>query len=190
MRPARAVLVQPLKDIFRGPGQTESARSLAATILASFAQEDSDTLTELLLDANARQFPVILGPLSRFRERVAEQLGRLIQAAPQPGAKPEERFQFVQRQANAAIALFHWGESDSLWPKLRHSDDPLLRSYLIDRLPRLIPDPFVVVNRLDAERDVCDPPGTDPHPGRHPRRSAIPVLGGPGSSEVTRIIRG
>jgi len=166
MHPVRALLVPPLGEIFRGSSKTEGAKSLAATILASYASDDAPALTELLLDANARQFPVILRALSRYRADVAAQLGRLIESSPDREATPEEKYVFVQRQANAAIGLLHWGDPGSLWPLLRHSQDPLLRTYLIDRLPRLTPDPLVLVSRLIDERDVWV------------RRALILILGG------------
>jgi len=166
MHPVRSLLVPPLKEMFRGPGQADSASTLAATILANFAPEDPSTLTELLLDANVRQFPVILHALSASQTSLSPHLTRLIQAPLSPGATPEEKTIHVRRQANAAIALFHWGDSASLWPLLRHSHDPLLRTYLIDRLSRLTPDPIVLMKRLEVERDVSV------------RRALILMLGG------------
>jgi serine/threonine protein kinase/formylglycine-generating enzyme required for sulfatase activity len=166
LHPARAALVSPLEAIFRGTGQTDSARLLAATILARFAGDDRNTLIELLLGADTRQFPVILRALSGFRAEAYEHFGGLIHAAPPAAAKPEDKAAFVERQANAAIALHHWGDSDRLWPLLRHSSDPLLRTYLIDRIPRSSPDSLVLVRHLLEEHDVSV------------RRALILILGG------------
>jgi hypothetical protein len=38
------------------------------------------------------------------------------------------------RQANAAVALAAVGRWEKVWPSLRHTEDPTLRSHLIDRL--------------------------------------------------------
>jgi formylglycine-generating enzyme required for sulfatase activity len=166
MRPARSLLISPLEAVFRDAKRMDSVRSLAATMLAIFAGDDPETLTELLLDANARQFAVILHALARHRTTVSEKLGRLLESPPGSDLAPEARILATSRQANATIGLLHCGDPDSLWRRLRHSGDPLLRTYLIDRLPRLTPDPSLLVRRLDEEDDVSA------------RRALILILGG------------
>jgi serine/threonine protein kinase/formylglycine-generating enzyme required for sulfatase activity len=162
MQPIRTLLVPRLSETFADSNKAEGAKFLAATMLANFARDDSGTLVELLLDANPRQFPVILSPLSRFRMDATERLTQVIHSSP----SDEGKFRFVRHQANAAIALFHWGHSDGFWPLLRHSEDPLLRTYLIDRLPHLVPDPMVLLDRLAEEEEVSI------------RRALILILGG------------
>ena len=188
MQPARAVLISPLEAIFRDAGRGEAARSMSATILVNFARDDPETLTGLLLDANIRQFQVMIQAVAAHRTSVSTRLRALIAEEPRPGSTREERFAFVGRQANAAIALLYCGDPESLWPLLRHSEDPLLRTYLIDRLPRLVPDPASLLHRLEAERDVSSR-RTRFHPGWHPRRPAIPLLGGVGEGLVARSLR-
>src|SRR5262249_38159542 len=51
-----------------------------------------------------------------------------------PGAGPDARLTLVRRQANAAVALAALGRWEKVCPLLRHTPDPTLRSYLIDRL--------------------------------------------------------
>ena len=65
-------------------------------------------------------------------------------------SSPEDEY----AQANAAIALLHYGDYSNFWPLLRHSPDPCLRTYLVDRLPLLTPDPQALLRRLDEEHDV------------------------------------
>ncbi len=166
LRPAAPILIPSLEAAFRDTRRADSVRFLAATVLAQIAEKDPDTLTELLLDANARQFPVIVHALYGFQASVAPRLARLITDAPPAGAPPEARYAFVARQANAAIALLHCGESGRVWPLLRQSPDPLLRTYLIDRLPRLAPDPPAIVERLAGESDVSA------------RRALVLIVGG------------
>ena len=48
--------------------------------------------------------------------------------------KPESE-RLVRRQANAAEALLALGRDDAFWPRLRRSDDPRLRTQLIDHIP-------------------------------------------------------
>ena len=153
MKPASAVVVPSLKEIFRGSDQTDGAKLLAATILANFAR-DLDTLIELLLDASPQQFPVILDALSIFKRDAAERLSSFIEEPAPPELK--DKLIHLQHQANAAIGLMQWGDSSSLWPLLCRSTspDPLLRTYLIDRLARLRPDPRALVLRLKEEPEV------------------------------------
>jgi eukaryotic-like serine/threonine-protein kinase len=60
----------------------------------------------------------------------------------------------AKRQANAAVALLRMGRTDKVWPLLKHSPDPRVRSYLIHRLSSLGTDAKAVVKRLDEEPDV------------------------------------
>jgi serine/threonine protein kinase/formylglycine-generating enzyme required for sulfatase activity len=163
---ARTVLLPPLEAIFRDASRGEAAGYMAATILVNFARDEPETLMRLLLDANTRQFPVVLQVLAVHRASVSARLKGLIEETPKAGWTREERFAFVGRQANAAIALLHGRETERVWPLLRHTDDPLLRTYLIDRLPRLLPDPTSLLRRLEEERDVSA------------RRALVLILGG------------
>src|SRR5262249_28358429 len=104
--------------------------------------------------------------LADFRGNLTTRLTSLIEDTPAAGATPEERYAFVSRQANAAIGLMHCGDADRVWPLLRHSPDPLLRTYLVDRLPRLAPDPSAIVGRLEIEREASA------------RRALVLILGG------------
>jgi serine/threonine protein kinase/formylglycine-generating enzyme required for sulfatase activity len=165
MQPARLVTTPHFHKIYRAIDQPENAR-LAATILAKFVGEDPDSLTELLLDADVRQFPVIYDALARFHSTVKPQLVDLIQQATPAGDTPEAHWAHLSRQANAAIGLLRCGESDVVWPLLRHTPDPLLRTYLVDRLPTLVSDPSAIAQRLEVETDVSA------------RRALILVLGG------------
>ena len=46
------------------------------------------------------------------------------------------------------------GKGEKVWPLLKHSPDPTLRSYLIERLGPGGVDPKVLTARLDEEQDV------------------------------------
>lgn len=60
----------------------------------------------------------------------------------------------AKRQANAAVALLRMNQPDKVWPLLKHSADPRLRSYLIHRLHPLGADAGAIVKRLDNEPDI------------------------------------
>ena len=165
MQPARAVTTPHFQKIYRSIDQPENARE-AARILAKYVGDDDHTLTELLLDADVRQFPVIYSALTSYHSIVKPRLVDMIKGALPVGKSPEDHFRFVSRQANAAIGLARCGEIDMVWPLLLHTPDPLLRTYLVDRLPKLLPDPTAIAERLDVETDVSA------------RRALILILGG------------
>jgi len=58
------------------------------------------------------------------------------------------------RQANAAVALLKMNQPANVWPLLKHSPDPRVRSYLIHSFAPLGVDVTTLVHRLDGEPDV------------------------------------
>jgi formylglycine-generating enzyme required for sulfatase activity/tetratricopeptide (TPR) repeat protein len=65
-----------------------------------------------------------------------------------PVVSEEEKDQQAARKARAAIALFRLGKADSVWPLLRHSPDPRLRSFLVNWLAMLGADSGSLVDRF------------------------------------------
>ncbi len=66
------------------------------------------------------------------------------------------RVNVAKRQATAAAALATAGRWDRVWPLLRHSPDPTLRTFLIERLGQGGADPETIIERLksNAEPDA------------------------------------
>jgi len=60
----------------------------------------------------------------------------------------------AKRQANAAVALLKMGQAEMVWPLLKHSPDPRVRSYLIHQLSALGADAGTIIKRLDEEPDI------------------------------------
>jgi formylglycine-generating enzyme required for sulfatase activity len=60
----------------------------------------------------------------------------------------------ARHQAETAVTLLRRGQANIVWPLLRHSSDPSLRTFLIHGLGRMRAGPAVIIRRLDAERDV------------------------------------
>jgi serine/threonine protein kinase/formylglycine-generating enzyme required for sulfatase activity len=60
----------------------------------------------------------------------------------------------AKRQANAAVALLKMTRPEKVWPLLKHSPDPRVRSYLIHRWHPLGADAGAIIARLDEEPDV------------------------------------
>ena len=65
-----------------------------------------------------------------------------------------EKESLARRQANAAVALTRLGQAERVWPLLRASSDPRLRTWIIHRLSPLGASPETLVSRLTKEPDA------------------------------------
>ena len=63
--------------------------------------------------------------------------------------------QLAEHQARAAIALVRMGKADEVWPLLRHSADPRLRSFIVNWLSPLGADPSSSCRRVRPPTDHC-----------------------------------
>jgi formylglycine-generating enzyme required for sulfatase activity len=77
---------------------------------------------------------------------------RVVEAMVGDGNDGKEKL--AKRQANAAVALLKMNQPEKVWPLLKHSPDPRVRSYLIHWFGPLGADPKVILKRLDGESDV------------------------------------
>jgi hypothetical protein len=149
----------PLADIFRDVRAERAAeRSLATNLLADYAADNLQTLADLLLDADEKQFAVIFAPYRGQGEKglalLTGEIDKKLPAhVPSSDAKREK---LAKRQANAAVALLRLGQRGKVWPLLQRTppDDPRVRSYLIHRLSPLGADARAIIKRLDEEPDV------------------------------------
>ncbi len=66
-----------------------------------------------------------------------------------------QRDALARRQAVVAVGLLRLGLADEVWPLLRQSRDPRLRTYLIHLLGPLGADPDALVRRLSEEPDAA-----------------------------------
>jgi formylglycine-generating enzyme required for sulfatase activity len=154
LRPAKTQLFEPLASICRDKDQPRQARLYATETLADYASDDPNILFNLLADAEAFQFPVLFGKLIIHRQE-AVALARQELAKPLgDNANEDEREALAQRQANAAVSLYRMGEYELVWPLLKYSPDPRVRSYIIHWLGLLGGDPQANIERLDREPDV------------------------------------
>lgn len=81
------------------------------------------------------------------------------------------------RQAHAAASLLKLEQADPVWPLLKHSPDPRVRSYLIHRLGPIGANAEAVIERLEHEKDVAI------------RRALLLSLGEFGEKELSRDAR-
>ncbi len=154
LRPAKAQLIEPLAMIYRDSKQKEQPRSFATETLADYAADQSEELFNLLADAEQVQFPVVFDKLARHKEKAIALGTAELARKPSQNANEEEKEVLAKRQANTAVVLYRLGSAEQVWPTLKFSPDPRLRSYVIDWLSPLGGDPQPIIQRLDGEPDV------------------------------------
>jgi formylglycine-generating enzyme required for sulfatase activity len=148
-RPVRGYLLEPLGEVFRGRRLAEQ-RQAAASVLAEYAADRPGVLAELLLDADARQYALLL-PLLRIHPEKA--IARVRQELRAPAEEPMSYTQ-ARRRATAAATLLHLRQGEEVWPLFRLLPDPTLRSCLVQRAGLLGVDPRLLIRRLEEETDT------------------------------------
>jgi formylglycine-generating enzyme required for sulfatase activity len=151
LRPVRGKLTTPLAQTFRDTQRPEDIRSKATDILAEYTQDGPGLLAQLLMDADPKSF-VRLFPMA---ERQADRTVPVFQAVLAQRGTTEHtadseqlKDRRAERQARAAVALIRLGHAAEVWPLLRHSADPRLRSFLVNWLNPLGADPQAVAAEL------------------------------------------
>jgi serine/threonine protein kinase/formylglycine-generating enzyme required for sulfatase activity len=116
--------------------------------LASFLEDEKRGAAERAVSANLYQTFAAGQPdaFARLEQVLAEQ------------SKAEDTEQtkdtLTKRQANVGVALVAMGRGEKVWPLLKHTPDPSLRGFLIDRIALCGVDPKVLLARFDQEQDV------------------------------------
>jgi eukaryotic-like serine/threonine-protein kinase len=154
LRPVHTALAPKLAMIFRDSQRAETERNLATSMLVEYASDDPVLLADLLMDADSNAY-VALFPVA---ERLATETLPLFQAELQKKANlaasatdPEQiKERLAERQARAAVTLIRLDQAESVWPVLRHSADPRLRSFILNWLQPLGADPHALVVKLDG----------------------------------------
>ena len=103
-----------------------------------------------------------------------------------PVITEKTRDQLAERQARAGVALVRMDKAEEVWPLLRHSADPRLRSFIVNWLSPLGADPKTIVaelERLPANAQPTPAKGQQLmdailfHPETSMRRALILALG-------------
>jgi formylglycine-generating enzyme required for sulfatase activity/energy-coupling factor transporter ATP-binding protein EcfA2 len=103
-----------------------------------------------------------------------------------PVITEETRDRLAERQARAGVALVRMDKAEEVWPLLRHSADPRLRSYIVNWLNALGADPKLIVAELDRIDPNAKPTPAEGqqlmdsvlfHPETSMRRALILALG-------------
>ena len=171
LRPAREQMIEPLAAIYRDAKQYEQARRFATDTLADYAADKPAELFELLADAEAFQFPTMFRRFQNHAERAIVLVGGEVDKFAPEGAPEEQKESQAKRQANCAVALFRLGRPEKVWPLLKFSPDPRVRSYLIHWLASLQAEPQPILRRFRNRDGRDDSPGAPARAGpiqRHP----------------------
>ncbi len=154
LRPVGNRLLSPLSAVFRDSGRRETERSLATEVLADYASDRAEVLTDLLMDADDNSFAVLYPRVDACRQTALPVLAETVKTPLDSKKTEEEKETLAKRQANAGAALLRWGQADKVWPLLKHSPDPRARNYLVHRLAALGADPGTLLGRLTEEKEV------------------------------------
>jgi serine/threonine protein kinase/formylglycine-generating enzyme required for sulfatase activity len=153
LRPVQTKLLDPLVTAFRDTNRRDAERTLATEILVDYASDQPLLLADLLMDADEKQFATIFPKLKDRGEAVLSVLiAEIDRKLPcdLPSSHPK-REALAKRQANAAVTLLRMKQPEKVWPILKHSRDPRVRSYLIHRLSPLGADAGTIIMRLEEE---------------------------------------
>jgi serine/threonine protein kinase/formylglycine-generating enzyme required for sulfatase activity len=150
-------LVPKLDQDVRDPKLNPSARAASAEVLAEarVRRGAAAAFAEPIAEAPPDAFNVLVRALERLG-RPAGAIEALNAIVAGSATEPRDEEQRAGRRANAAVALLALGHPEPVWPRLRHADDPRLRSLLIDRLGRLDVNPLPLLDHLHPEIDPVE----------------------------------
>jgi formylglycine-generating enzyme required for sulfatase activity len=141
---------------FWGAGQDTSNEEKTPVVKRQVLQnKDNDS------DLNRASPDQLVKELNDEMDRVANKLdddlakleGRPTEQQRKADVSIKVKAAFTKRQANVGVALLQMGRGEKVWLLLKHSSDPTLRSFLIDRLPPRGVEAKVLLNRFDQEMD-------------------------------------
>jgi formylglycine-generating enzyme required for sulfatase activity len=127
LRPVRKALLPPLAGFLEDEKRSPAERGLIANVYGSYAADFPDAYV-------------------RLEKRLAD--------AGAPDAPPERKLELTKKQANLGVSLLVMDHSDKVWPLLKHSPDPTLRSFLIERIGPGAVDPRMLLKRLEEEKET------------------------------------
>jgi serine/threonine protein kinase/formylglycine-generating enzyme required for sulfatase activity len=157
LEPVRACLTSPLLRVFADSQAADKRRLMATSILVQYATSDPDVLSheqfvELVLNADADQYYLLLPLIDAGRQQLAGPMEQVLQELV-PLAPDNDRQ--VKRQANAAETLLRYGETARIWPLLKSSPDPRLRTELIERVQPAMPDWHDLLDQFGHQNDAA-----------------------------------
>jgi formylglycine-generating enzyme required for sulfatase activity len=153
LRPVKRALLESLSTVFRDKSiERAGERTVATNLLADYAAGDAPLLGRFLMEADEKQFAVLLPRVQEAGTAGLAFLQTVVSKELPPASDAREVL--ARQQARAAVALLRLGQAEKVWPLLKHSPDPRVRSYLLHWLGLLGSDPGQLVARLNAEPEV------------------------------------
>jgi serine/threonine protein kinase len=146
MHPAAPALVPNLRNRFLDNASTSTQRVAAARVLASYA--DAPLLAELLLEADASQFSMLLPGASRHKREVVAAIRRGGTNIAVGGLKDQPK-----RQRNLVAAFLRLESPADAQPLLSTSPDPTGRTLAIFDLRDFGVPPAVVLKTFEGWQD-------------------------------------
>lgn len=129
LRPVRGHLVEPLSRACLDLSRPEASRLLAASALAELGSDQPEEIAQVMLDGDESQ-TAILFSAARNAKWLESRLTRELQQPSSPDLPPPIQ---AHRQAGAALVLARLGDWRSVWPLLRQTADPAVRTQLVCR---------------------------------------------------------
>jgi eukaryotic-like serine/threonine-protein kinase len=148
LRPIRERLLASLSATYRDKERPDTERSFATNILTDYASDQPAVLADLLMDSGPKAYSAFFPIAQRHDARILSFFQTAI--ASKPAETEEAKDRLAERQARAAVALVRLGRSSEVWPLLRHSADPRLRSFIVNWLSPLGADPKLIAAELDG----------------------------------------
>jgi len=178
LRPVKKFLVNPLSETFYNRTTDKTLEnSLATNLLVDYTADQPESLTNLILDADEKQFALLFPAI---KEQSANCLlllnAELNKPAPQ-NVNYALKEMDDKRKANALVALAKLKQPETIWPLLKHTPTPQLRSYLIDKIASHNLDYKVILQQLKIEKEVSI------------RRALIQTLGSFGLGQISLVER-
>jgi serine/threonine protein kinase/formylglycine-generating enzyme required for sulfatase activity len=172
--PVGARLVDPLAKIHADNATSEKQREVASIALAVYLQDRPDRLAKVILKADEfAEYSPLIEALRPHSAAVHDSLIAEAWADVPQNASFFERNAHWKRRSIAAVTLVRLGHGDDVWPLLKFTPDPSLRSFMIQHLGKLGADPNVLAARLQIETDVSI------------RRALIQSLVGTGATRIS-----
>ena len=189
LEPAGEHLIGPLNNIHATRNNSERERVSAASALSYYLKDSPNKMVEaILVSDQLDEFTPLIRALQPHAEAVRKRLIQIIQTRmPAEYDKPnrplsdevkqQQRDAYWKRQSLAAVSLVQLGHAVDVWPLLKLSPNPSLRSFTIDYLGKFRTDANVLATALEEESDVSI------------RRALIQSLGGLDPSVLATLDR-
>jgi len=196
--PVRGKLTAPLAEIFRDRKRPPSEHTMATNILTDYASDDPNLVASLMIDADPKAYAAFFPITQRQEEKTLQfLLAEVAKKAPTSDSDKDAEIvkdRLAERRARAAITLLRMGKADEIMTLLRHSDDPRLKSFIVNWLNPLGANPKLLSAELDRIGSNANPQQVQGqqfmnavlfHPETSQRRALILALGTYGTEGLT-----